>query len=284
MTSAENEGFIFLSNHDSQRERWKPDRNDQPSGWVTAYCTNLDTELPGSSVCAPIYKHGQQYNLAQRFMLAWPWGNNLRVISTYAFKDFNEGPPLELGQDPNVSESRRVHVPPWPFGGYPSRCKASPAVSPVAVDWDNDTAKPWVCEHRWNGMFGMVHFRRHIWNFTVHHVHRRLDDHEGHLAYSIGESAFVALSRGYSWFTGHGPNTTFDLTNVSTGLPQGSYCNLANRNSQSEIDFCENSRIDVDINGTIAHGLLPAGEMVAIHVSFKASGRLSQKRIETLVV
>merc|ERR1712232_1395789 len=62
------QGLIFLSNHDLQRERWK--KLPHPD-----YCTNKDQGV-GNDKCAFIYKHGQQYNLAQLFTLAWPLGNN----------------------------------------------------------------------------------------------------------------------------------------------------------------------------------------------------------------
>jgi glycogen synthase/glycosidase len=272
-----NQGLLFLANHDLQRERWKqPDPPD--------YCTNTD-HGPGNNKCAFIYKHGQQYNLAQLFMLAWPRGNNLRLISTYAFFEFHQGPPLESNsQDPNNSMSLPVEV--KPNGEYPAKCKITPTHSPVNLSWDNDTDRPWVCEHRWDGVAGMVQFRRAISNYTLVHVVARLKDKKGHLGYSIGDAAFVALSRGYNWLTEHGPNASLNLTKPDkeiwytkdhlpyTGMPEGEYCNMAAINSPDETTTCGGTsdwhRISVNINGTIVKGRLLSGRIVAIHVDFPA--------------
>jgi hypothetical protein len=173
------------------------------------------------------------------------------------------------------------------LGLYPIFCKKTPEVSPVnRSSWDNDTNTPWVCEHRWDGVAGMVRFRRAIANYTEDHVVPRLKDKTGHLGYSIGEVAFVALSRGYNWFTKHGPNSTLDLAkyndtktwNRKTGMPKGEYCNLAAISYPSDMPLCGGvdnpwHRIAVNENGTIVSGHLPSGRVVAIHVAFKAPPR-----------
>jgi hypothetical protein len=277
----ENHGLIFLSNHDLQRERWKECPPLGPA-CPDAYCTNPDDFTSEGNKCAPIYKHGQQYNLAQHFMLAFPYSLGFRLISSYAFDSFSQGPPLaDPDGSPNKSTSRSVWKPGQrDFKGYPDLCKRTPEESPVNyTSWENDSETPWVCEHRWEGVAGMVRFRRAIANESWANVHQLFDDREGHFGYIIGSRsdlkdvrAFVALSRGFSKYTQHGPNSTLSLHNLSlrVGLPAGSYCNMASLSqplvSEDDAKRCrQNDTIQVDVNHTIAYGLLASGKMVAIH-------------------
>ncbi|CAJ1433563.1 unnamed protein product [Effrenium voratum] len=84
--------LIFLDNHDQQRERWKPEVPGQPP--ASPVC---DWDGRDIGNCRPIYKHGQIYALAQLYMLSWPYGAEkragVRLMSSYGFKEFNEGPP-----------------------------------------------------------------------------------------------------------------------------------------------------------------------------------------------
>lgn len=70
------------------------------------------------------YKDGTLYELANVFMLAWPYGNPM-VMSSYRFEDGDQGPP----------DSRPV----------------DPATGKCGDDW--------VCEHRRQSIAGMVGFR-----------------------------------------------------------------------------------------------------------------------------
>eukprot|EP00928_Gymnodinium_smaydae_P042244 TRINITY_DN2846_c0_g1_i1.p1 TRINITY_DN2846_c0_g1~~TRINITY_DN2846_c0_g1_i1.p1 ORF type:complete len:1089 (-),score=180.98 TRINITY_DN2846_c0_g1_i1:31-3297(-) len=265
-TPSEHEGLIFMANHDSQREAWQRDHPPDPSSH--GYCTYTG---PGSA-CSPIYKHGEQYNLAQLFMLAWPWSNNLRMLSSYAFSEFHQGPPLVPSSNLNKSESLSV----WTdqSARYPQRCKHTPDTSPVKDDWEFAEDTPWVCEHRWTGVVGMVQFRRELFAHTIDDVHGRWDDKMGHAAYNIGDVAFVAMSRGFSWYTGHGPNASFDLKNFSTSLPVGEYCNMALFSDPDRRTWtCSGGdRISIDADGTIRRGTLRNGGIVAIHARHPAPG------------
>lgn len=70
------------------------------------------------------YKKGPLYELANVFMLAWPYGNPM-VMSSYRFEDGDQGPP----------DSR-------------------------PIDADSGTCDgAWVCEHRFPAIAGMVGFR-----------------------------------------------------------------------------------------------------------------------------
>jgi alpha-amylase len=276
--SSIDKGLLFLANHDLQRERWKP---EQGGPQMFDYCTNPDDGVDGGNRCVLIYKFGQQYNLAQLFMLALPRGNNLRLMSSFAFFNFSAGPPLQTPSDLNNSYALPVGPYDYTRNGYPMRCKTTPEISPVnRSSWDWDTATPWVCEHRWDGVAGMVQFRKAIANYSQ--IEMRLNNQSGILGYSIDKVAFVALSRGYNWFTKHGPNETVDLANESkiwdrnSGMPKGEYCNMAAINHPNDMPTCGQidepwHRIKVDENGTIVSGHLPSGRIVAIHVAFKVS-------------
>eukprot|EP00438_Fugacium_kawagutii_P008335 Skav233349 [mRNA] locus=scaffold394:366389:372438:- [translate_table: standard] len=87
-----------------------------------------------------MFKHGLVYNLAQLFMLAWPYGDAVRVMSSYAFEEFDQGPP-------GVQNGSWRDKPLSPNG----RCRSTPSTSPVTDEYDQDTEHPWVCEHRWQG-------------------------------------------------------------------------------------------------------------------------------------
>lgn len=70
------------------------------------------------------YKSGKRYELANVFMLAWPYGNPM-VMSSYRFDNGDQGPPDTRPIEPGASNC-------------------------------NDA---WVCEHRFAAIAGMVEFR-----------------------------------------------------------------------------------------------------------------------------
>lgn len=90
--------IVFVDNHDIQRGH--------------AGATNVLN-----------YKSGRLYELANTFMLAWPYGNPM-VMSSYRFEDGDQGPP-----------------------------QSSP------VDDSGRCGDAWVCEHRLPAISGMVGFR-----------------------------------------------------------------------------------------------------------------------------
>ena len=82
------------------------------------------------------HKNGITYELANVFMLTWPYGYP-KVMSSYAFENFDEGPP-----------SARVHN---------------------KDDTMNCSLELWRCEHRWGYIRGAVAFRNNTtdnWKVT----------------------------------------------------------------------------------------------------------------------
>jgi len=255
----ENFGLIFLDNHDSQRERWKQQPGSKPSP-VPPVC-NWDGFDIGS--CRLNYKYGMQYSLASRFMLAWPYGDAVKLMSSYAWKNFDDGPP-GIAKD-----SLRQNTP------SPVICRGTPTSSPVKKDWDEDSIR-WVCEHRWQGILGMVRFRRVVGKTPKVHSTWHLD--EGFIGFSLGDVAFVAVSRGFNSYTGLGSNRTLDLAGLPTPLSEGLYCNMASEygpvpEPERWSFLCTGGDpVEVNASGFVVHGSLPSGGMVALHTNYTFRG------------
>lgn len=253
--------LLFLDNHDQQRERWKPEVQGQPPSSPVCSWDGRDI---GS--CRPIYKHGQVYALAQLYMLAWPYGADkrsaVRLMSSYGFHEFNQGPP-GVGRD-----SLKDPV------ASPVVCRDTPTTSPVTDLYDNDTAKPWVCEHRWRGVSGVLRFRQ--FSNSSAEVHDAWDDGDGHIGFSLGQVGFAAFSRGYNWYTMQGSNATISLAGKLTGMPAGCYCNLADEpgavpDPGSWQGRCAGSSVLVK-NLTIVDARLESGSAVVTHALYPAAG------------
>lgn len=257
----ETKGLIFLDNHDSQRERWKPPTPPDPR-WnpPPAVCSWDGYDI---GTCRLTYKHGMQYSLATRFMLAWPHGDAARVMSSYAWEHFDDGPPGI------VKESLRQNTP------SPVICRGTPTTSPVRPEWDKDFHR-WNCEHRWQGVQGMVRFRRVVGKQNPVHSTWFLD--EGFIGFSLGNVAFVAMSRGFNFYTGLGSNRTLNLTGRQTPLPEGEYCNLASElgpvpePARWSFLCTGGDPIEIDRDGLVIHGFVPSGDMVALHVNYSFQG------------
>jgi len=263
--------LFFLDNHDQQRERWKTNKGGPPE---SPMCKDYMD-------CRPMYKHGLQYHLGQRFMLAFPYGDAVRLMSSFAFQRFDQGPP-GVRRDSRRDTTARV------------TCRGTPTTSPVTEDYDNDTTLPWVCEHRWRGVAGLVRLRSLVGGGGQWAARHRRFDRMGHVSFAIGKVtkpmrhgrrggserdgnssvAFVALSRGYNWYTGQGSNMTWSLTGAYSGMPAGSYCDLAAEGDPvppigKGWRGCPSERcIIVGADGSITRGEVPSGQVVAIHQGY----------------
>jgi alpha-amylase len=104
------------------------------------------------------YKRGPLYELANVFMLAWPYGKPM-VMSSYRFADGDQGPP---------------------------------ASAPVAPD-SGQCTDDWVCEHRWAGLASMVEFRNFVADAAVSNW--QVLSHTS-IAFGRGDLGFVAINIG----------------------------------------------------------------------------------------
>eukprot|EP00928_Gymnodinium_smaydae_P039290 TRINITY_DN26861_c0_g2_i3.p1 TRINITY_DN26861_c0_g2~~TRINITY_DN26861_c0_g2_i3.p1 ORF type:complete len:1354 (+),score=227.50 TRINITY_DN26861_c0_g2_i3:581-4063(+) len=284
-------GLQFLDNHDQQRERWKVCTDPEKNCTVTSTCGRVDFQ---NNLCRPIYKNGLEYWMATAFTLAWPYGDSIRIMSSFAWRIFPQGPP---GTRFNASRDQASAV--WTEDGA-TGCRQRPTTSPVSAEYDRDTEQPWVCEHRWQGVPGLVRLRRSLrdtcgsdwrqcevqarWSEGSRarfEVHRKLQMSRGRRLQSVfGETlVFVAMKRGYNSVTERGSKRTWNLAGVNTSLPGGEYCDLASalgpvppRTAAFEegpLPSACASTVVVHPNGTVARGVVFNGGMVALHVWYR---------------
>lgn len=127
------DAVVFTDNHDNQRGHG----------------------AGGSNVVT--YRDGELYNLANVFMLAWPYGYP-KVMSSYAFSDSEQGPPTGT----------------------------------VYQDGSAQCGSAWVCEHRWESIANMVGFRA---DTDGEGVNNWWDNGNNQIAFSRGNRGFVAINR-----------------------------------------------------------------------------------------
>lgn len=131
---------------------------DDPSAVV--FTDNHDNQrghgADGSNVLT--YKDGALYDLANVFMLAWPYGYP-KVMSSFDFSDTEAGPP-----------STPVHN-----NGH-LNCYGS----------------DWKCEHRWRPIANMVAFRNATAGQGVNHW---WDNGANQIAFGRGNAGFVVINR-----------------------------------------------------------------------------------------
>ncbi len=127
------DAVVFTDNHDNQRGHG----------------------AGGSNVLT--YKNGDLYNLANVFMLAWPYGYP-KVMSSYAFSNSEQGPPSQT----------------------------------VYQNGSAQCGSAWVCEHRWDSIANMVGFRAET---DGQGVNNWWDNGNNQIAFSRGNAGFVAINR-----------------------------------------------------------------------------------------
>lgn len=127
------DAVVFTDNHDNQRGHG----------------------AGGSNIVT--YKDGGLYNLANVFMLAWPYGYP-KVMSSYSFSDGDQGPPAQA----------------------------------VYQNGSAQCGSAWICEHRWDSIANMVAFRNVTDGSGVSHW---WDNGNNQIAFSRGNKGFVAINR-----------------------------------------------------------------------------------------
>lgn len=117
--------MVFLDNHDTQRKRWR-DAHEAGNPPPDSAC---HWDGIGIGNCRPIYKHGQDYLQAMIYMLTYPYGDAVRLMSSFYFHGEKHGPPSVNGETVSVWEKGDA-------GEYPTRCRWTPDSSPVQWDYD----------------------------------------------------------------------------------------------------------------------------------------------------
>jgi len=216
---------VFTDNHDNQR------------GHGNGYWTSTDNNSIGGIVTN--YYDGGVYNLANVFMLAWPYGSP-KVMSSYDW-------PRNVIEYNENGQLKRKDINDWM--GPPANDGATQDVA---------CGNGWVCEHQWQAIAGMVGFNNYsqdAWNIG-HSWHNDGNQIAFARQTDTGESrAFVVINR-----EGSALNQTF-----STGLPEGNYCDV----TQGSYDFvgqsCTGASVSVDGSGLAAFNVPPMTAS-AIHV------------------
>jgi alpha-amylase len=210
-----NRGVAFLDNHDTQRGH-----------------------AGGGSVIT--YHNGPTHDLANVFMLAWPYGYPV-VMSSYAFNtssafDTSFGPPF----DPSTGATR------GPWDGATSQ--------PACF---NQSVGGWVCEHRFRPIGNMVGFRNATMSSWV--VTDWWDDGNNQIAFGRGNQGFVVINKEGTALT----------RSFHTSLPAGSYCDIISGDfapgTGGAAPTCSGNVVAVDAGG---NATLTAGSFgaAAIHV------------------
>jgi alpha-amylase len=142
-----------------------------PSEQATVFVNNWDTERNGSSLVASNNIPGQandtqgskRYDLANIFMLAWPYGH-AQVHSGFRFNSYDQGPP----------------------GASPFDANGNPLIN-----------QSWDFIHRWSDIANMVAFRAVTSGQGIDHV---VSGTPNQLAFARGSKGFVAINNdGAPW-------------------------------------------------------------------------------------
>jgi alpha-amylase len=169
-----------------------------PSIHAVAFTDNHDKQRGhGGGGNYLTYHNGATYDLANVFMLAWPYGYPV-IMSSYAFNtatafDTSFGPPFTAGTG--------VTRGPWDGGVTQPACF-------------NQTVGGWVCEHRFRPIGNMVGFRNAtLANFFVTDW---WDNGGNQIAFGRGDKGFVVINK----------ESASLARSFKTSLAAGRYCNV----------------------------------------------------------
>jgi len=289
---------IFLDNHDQQRYAWNERYQKSGQKAVADVVCKWDRQSGETPSCRPIYKHGQLYLLMTLYTLAFPYGSSVKLMSSYFWDDFGAGPP-GLSQDSTTDKPTSVHDA-SDSRTRPGRCRTTPTKTPLDETDDREDEKKWICEHRWRGVAALVRFRQVVRRVhglvnmsavTLRHVEESSPACEGGacIAFALGSISFVALHRGYNGVTQLGSLDGWDLAGVSTGLPSGSYCNLAmwegplhepsGKNMQ-----CPGAPVQIGTDGTVIDGVVASGSAIVILKDYVGRDGADSRDVEAELV
>ncbi|CAJ1402272.1 unnamed protein product [Effrenium voratum] len=220
------------------------------------------------------YKNGLAYHQQQKFFLSWPLGNTVLVWGGYGWRDLNHGPP-------GCDKADGDHCSPLPVYDESGNAQCMPAPTESPLPRDEARERRWICEHRWQGVAGMMHFRKSCRTKGVSKVWKGDEVALGRAAFRLGEDCFVALVRGRrpeeppeAEVVGVGG--TWDLQGFHVGLPAGRYCDMSSLHTQGGWDQTSCPRtVEVDANGIVLRGAVTQGELLAIHTGARLKVLLS---------
>jgi alpha-amylase len=189
---------------------------------------------------ALFYQDGAAHELANAFMLAWPYGYP-SIMSSYGF-DRATGAGRDVGPP---SDGQGSTHPVYEAGASEPSCVAGPYTG---------ATKGWICEHRSRYVAGMVGFRKTAGSAPVANF---WSNGANQIAFSRGDRAFIALNR----------DTAPLAQALLTGLPGGEYCDVLSGGKVGPTQ-CAGTVITVDSAGNALFDVAP-GSAVAVHVDAK---------------
>jgi alpha-amylase len=218
-------------------ETFGPDTwNLIPSDRAIAFTNNHDTQR----ATAIFYQNEPYYDLANIFMLAWPYGYP-SIMSGYAFDR-----STSTGQDVGpVSDDAGFTLPIYPPGGDVPTCVQPQGLASAPVG-------SWTCEHRIPSVAGMVSFR--LATATVPTMTDWWDDGSNEIAFGRGNRGFVVINR----------ETSANARGFRTELAAGQYCDVVGGALVG--GSCTGQTVTVDASGS-AQITVPPNGAVAIHVN-----------------
>jgi alpha-amylase len=201
-----------------------------PSERAVVFTNNHDTQR-GEAI---FYQDGPSHELANIFMLAWPYGYP-KIMSSFAFERTSDagrssGPPSDA-----AGTTDAIYM-----DGEPS---CAPERTSAAIG-------QWVCEHRAPYIAQMIAFRAETAALPVANW---WDDGGNRIAFGRGDRGFVVIN---------GELNALSET-LTTGLPAGEYCDVIG--GAASASGCTGAAITVDESGRAAF-TVPLQQAVAIHV------------------
>jgi alpha-amylase len=212
-----------------------------PSDRAVSFVENHDTQRAN----AVFYQDGAAHELANVFMLAWPYGYP-SVMSSYGF-DRGSGAGRDTG--PPSDGGGSTH-PAYTEGAEQPSCAAAPYTP---------STRGWICEHRSRAVANMVAFRKATAGAEVANW---WDNGQNQLAFSRGDRGFVAIN--------HEPGPL--TQSLPSGLAAGRYCDVLSGDftpaQGATPPSCSGDTLDVDASGNVSLQLAPETAL-ALHVDAK---------------
>lgn len=203
-----------------------------PSNKAVAFVDNHDKQRGhGGGGTYVTFKNGTLYDLANVYMLAWPYGYP-QLMSSYAWDNADQGPPSDANGNTNTIYNNGENSAPNCFN-------------------------EWKCEHRWRPIANMVAFHNVASANTT--ITNWWDNAGNQIAFGRGDRGFVVINR----------DATQALSRTfQTSMAQGTYCNIIVGDFDSVAKTCSGPTITVNAAGQATISL-SAMSAAAIHAGAK---------------
>ena len=217
-----------------------------PSNGAVVFTDNHDNQRGhgAGGACIVDYRDGTAvYNLANIFMLAYPYGYP-KVMSSYYWDGTNDaaGPPSTVGVAGSGPNTLAVYGAGQSAGDVPQNCDST----------------HWVCEHRRVAIANMVAFRS-VTNGEA--VTNWWSNGGNQIAFGRGDKGYVAIN-----YTGSDLTRTF-----ATSMAAGTYCDVTKGVLNAFGTGCTGPTITVNGSGEIVGQTVAAMDAFAIHVNAKVA-------------